>query len=153
MRISTPDQPVGALSLDARGVQVAVAWSERDVRSTVAPMMIGRGRFGGSFGVTRTFGAVRGRIGEARIALGPDHSAALVWQLSCRTSGRVLVATEPTGASRGFASPAVVSGSDLHVQAPTVAIGRGGRPIVGWVAGSRPLGNSRVASLSVADRR
>ena len=143
-RISTPDQPVGALSLDARGGQVAVAWSERDVRSAVARMKVARGRLGGSLGVGRVFAAVRGRIGEARIALGPDAAAALVWQLSCGTSGRVLVATAPVGSGGNFGSPVVVSGSDLHVQAPAVAIGRGGRPIVGWVAGSRPIGDSRV---------
>ena len=89
------------------------------------------------------FAAVRGRIGKTQIALGARGAAAIVWQLSCRTSGRVLLATQ-RNRTAGFGPQRVVSGRDLHVQSPAVALGRTGRPIVAWVAGSRPIGNSRV---------
>lgn len=142
-RISTPAQPVGAPSLAVHGGRVAIAWSERDVRASVARMQVAQGRLGAALAPPRAFAAVRGRIGEAQVALGARGAAALVWQLSCSTSGRVLLATQRSR-SAGFGAQTVISGRDLHVQAPTVALGRAGRPIVAWVAGSRPIGNSRV---------
>ena len=142
-RISTPAQPVGALALAAHGGRVALAWSERDVPSSVARMQVAQGRLGAPLAAAHVFAAVRGRIGEAQVALGARGAAALAWQLSCGTSGRVLLATQ-RGRATGFGSQRVVSGRDVHVQAPAVALGRAGRPIVAWVAGSRPLGNSRV---------
>ena len=142
-RISTAAQPVGALALAAHGGRVALAWSERDVPSTVARMQVAQGRLGAPLGAPHVFAAVRGRIGEAQVALGARGAAAVVWQLSCGTSGRVLLAAQRSRAA-GFGPQRVVSGRDLHVQAPAVALGRGGRPMVAWVAGSRPIGDSRV---------
>jgi hypothetical protein len=137
------------LALAARGRRVALAWSERDVRRTIARVMVADGTVGAPLGRAGALTLREGSVAEMSFALGARGAAGLVWRHACaRSDGRVLLATRPSRSVR-FAE-AVVSGRDRTGRAPVVLLGPGARPTVVWVAGRRPLGPAVVRAATPA---